>query len=118
MKKAVWPDGGGPRLHDLLYCHTVVPCEFGLAEAARDDSVAVNHHTHVPANLGDTGADLFDRLVWAAGGNVGPGGIGDTLRLSGGALQRETSCLPIGDAEYVVIDPGESEGFEPARGSW
>jgi hypothetical protein len=25
---------------------------------------------------------------------------------------------PVGLAEHVVVDPGEPEGLEPARGSW
>jgi hypothetical protein len=117
FEQAVGSDCLWPRLHHLFDPGLVVCAERGSAKATNHHRIAVDYDTDIPL-VSQHGSDLTDGGVGPTGGHLGSGCVGDPRRLVLGAFQGEAGRLPVGDAVDVVVNAGESECFEPARGSW
>ena len=115
---AVWSDGRGSRLHDSLGSRIRVAFQDSLAEPPEQRAILGEDQGEPVGGAGDPLANGADALVQPGRGHIlaeqvlGAGDVG--LFPFGG----KSVGKPVGLAEHVVVDPGEPEGLEPARGSW
>jgi hypothetical protein len=115
---AVWSDGGGSWFHDSLGSRIRVAVQDSLTEPSEQRAILGEDQGEPVGGAGDPLADGADALVQPGRGHIlaeqvlGAGDVG--LFTFGGKSVGE----PVGLAERVVVDPGEPEGLEPARGSW
>jgi hypothetical protein len=89
----------------------------GAAEETEDDSVAVRDDADLPL-LADAFGRGGDELVGQARGRVATGDAADAGPAAGVSLEWQPERSPVGLAGDVVVDAGETESFEPRRGSW
>ena len=115
---AVWSDGRGSRLHDSLGSRIRVAFQDSLAEPPEQRAILGEDQGEPVGGAGDPLANGADALVQPGRGHIlaeqvlGAGDVG--LFPFGGKSVGE----PVGLAQHVVVDPGEPQGLEPARGSW
>ena len=112
----VGPERARPGAHQVADAAIGITVELGLEHAAEYDALFVDDDARVPVRCGPT-RDA-DRVVDAAGGDVGPRDVLEADRARGSAFERQPVRAPVGLPGRVLVDLRESETVEPPRGPW
>jgi hypothetical protein len=105
-------------LHHLLDARSGVAVTLAEGLPAENDAPLAEHDRERVWRVRDALMDGADRVRERTGDDIVVGERADRRDFGVRALDRQPVCEPVGLPGVVVVDLGEAECFEPARGSW
>jgi hypothetical protein len=104
-------------LHDLLDAALIGCVERGVPQTTEDDPLVVHDDAGVPSGVPSAPGSVRDMFIGRARRHVTPGYCSGARRGSLVALGRESGGEPVCFARLVAVHAGETQSFEPPRGS-
>jgi hypothetical protein len=112
-----WTNRARAERHRVFGSTLLARAQGRAAEKTEDDSFAVRDDADLPV-VADAFGDGGDEFVGPAHRGVATGERADARPAVGVSVERQPERSPVGLAGDVVVDAGETESFEPRRGSW
>jgi hypothetical protein len=118
LEQPVGAHSGRPRLHHLFDEPIVRSFQGRGSETTDHHPVTIDNRSYLPPVNALSGSYVDNGLIGSADDGIAACRFGDTFSPIRNSLEWESGSLPIGDPTDIVEHPGESQTFEPARGSW